>query len=226
VVERPAPAPRIATGTVEPADALRWAAQVQPRGLLLIGGGEADALAEAARRMRITGLPLDGVGLAAPQYDGVWPANLVRKTLDAAAASGTPVHVTGTAILGGPEGEAEQAQAVRRFYTAAFAHPHVASITWWDLSDRFAWRNAPAGLVRADLSPKPAYRTLDRLINHLWRTDAAGRTGGDGRIAVRAFFGTYRITVSQGRRKVVAEVRLARDGPGEFEVVLPPAAGK
>jgi len=52
----------------------------------------------------------------------------------------------------------------------------VASITWWDLSDRFAWQNAPAGLVRADLSPKPAYRVLDRLINHLWRTDAAGRT--------------------------------------------------
>ena len=226
VVERPSPAPRLAGVTIEPADALRWAAQAKPRGGLLIGGGEAEPLAEAAQRIRSAGARLDGVAVAAAQYDGVWPADLVRKTLDAAAAAGLPVHVTQAAILGGPEDEAEQAEAVRHFYTAAFAHPQVASITWWDLSDRFAWKNAPAGLVRADLSPKPAYRTLDRLINRLWRTDAAGRTGTDGWIAVRGFFGTYRIAVHQGRRKATAEVRLARDGPGEFEVVLPPAPGK
>jgi endo-1,4-beta-xylanase len=115
---------------------------------------------------------------------------------------------------------------VRHFYTAAFAYPKVESITWWDLSDRFALRNAPAGLLKADLSAKPAYKVLERLINHLWRTDAAGRTGPDGRIGVRAFFGTYRITVRQGARKATAEVHLGREGASAFEIVLPPAGGK
>jgi len=43
---------------------------------------------------------------------------------------------------------------------------------------------------------------------------------------VRGFFGTYRLTVRDGRRKAAADVRLSRDGPAEFEVVLPPAAAK
>jgi GH35 family endo-1,4-beta-xylanase len=224
VVERPAPVPRVATVTIDPEDALQWALAAGPRGRLLVGGGEAATLAEAARRLAASGAHLDGVGLAAPQYDGVWPVDLLRKNLDAAASAGLPVHVTQTAILGGPEDETEQAEAVRHFYTAVFAHPKVASITWWDLSDRFAYRGAPAGLVRADLSAKPAYRVLDRLINHLWRTDAAGRTGPDGRIGVRAFFGTYRITVRQAARKATAEVHLGHEGASAFEIVLPPAA--
>ncbi|MBE3070297.1 MAG: hypothetical protein IMZ66_08680, partial [Planctomycetes bacterium] len=66
-------------------------------------------------------------------------------------------------------------------------------------------------------------RTLDRLINHLWRTDAAGRTGEDGKVAVRAFFGRYRVTATQGKRKVVTELHIARDGPAEFDVILQPA---
>ena len=224
VVERPVPVPRVATVTIEPADALRWALESSPRGQLLVGGGDAAPLAQAARSIAAPGVRLDGVGLAAAQYDGVWPVDLVRKTFETAASAGLPVHVTQTAILGSPEDEAEQAEAVRHFYTAAFAHPKVASITWWDLSDRFALRSAPAGLLRADLSMKPAYRVLERLIHHLWRTDAAGHTGGDGQIGVRAFFGTYKITVRQGARKATAEVRLEREGQSTFEVILPPAA--
>ena len=205
VVERPVPVPRVATETIDPSNALRWALEASPRGRLLVGGGEAGPMAEAARGIVASGVRLDGVGMAAPQYDGAWPVDLVRQTLDAAASSGLPVYVTQTAILGRLEDEAEQAEAVRHFYTAALAHPKVAGITWWDLSDRFAARNAPAGLVRADLTVKPAYKTLDRLINHLWRTDAAGHTGADGRIGVRAFFGTYKITVREGARKTTAE---------------------
>jgi endo-1,4-beta-xylanase len=225
-VERPAPAPRVATVLIEPSDALRWAREASPRGQLLVGGGDAAPLAEAARQLSASGVRLDGIGLAAGQYDGAWPIDLVRKNLDAAASAGLPVHVTGVAVVGGPEDEAEQAEAVRHFYTAAFAYPKVESITWWDLSDRFALRNAPAGLLKADLSAKPAYKVLERLINHLWRTDAAGRTGPDGRIGVRAFFGTYRITVRQGARKATAEVHLGREGASAFEIVLPPAGGK
>jgi len=226
VVQQPGPTVRVGPITIDPAEAVRWAAEAKPRGGLLASGDRPDDLADIARRARSWTVRLDAITLAAHQHEGVWPLDMVRKTLDAAAGGGVPVHVSEVAILGGPEAEAEQAEAVRHFYTAAFAHPKVAGITWWDLSDRFAWKNAPAGLVRADLSPKPAYKVLDRLLNHLWRTDAAGRTGEDGTIGTRAFFGSYRITAHQGKRKAAVDVHLARDGPAEFEVVLPPAAGK
>jgi hypothetical protein len=166
---------------------------------------------------------VDGIGLTAPPQQRVWPAEELHAAIDAASMLNLPVYVTQVAVPGGPEEEAEQAEAVRHFYTAAFAHPRVAGITWWDLSDRFAAGAAPTGLLRADLTPKPAYEVLDRLINHLWRTNAAGKTGEDGRVAVRAFYGTYRITVHQGRRKATLNVHLEREGVNAFQVVLPPA---
>jgi hypothetical protein len=222
VLQRPAAPLPLGPATIDPAEALRWSAEAKPRGRLLIGGGPAEALADAARNVRAAGARLDGVCAAAQQHEGAWTLDQLRKTLDTAARADVPVYVSEVAILGGPEDEAGQAEAVRNFYTAAFAHPRVAGITWWDLSDRFALKNAPAGLLRPDLAPKPAYRALDRLINRAWQTDAAGRTDRDGRVMVRAFLGPYRVTVRDGKRKTTAEVHLSRDGPGEFEVVLPP----
>ena len=221
VIQEPSPPLHIGPVTLDPAEALRWTLDAKPRGRLLVNGDDAASLADLARRMR-GGPKFDGLGIQAHQHDGPWTLDMIRQTLDAAAGADLPVHVSEVTILGGPEDEPEQAEAVRHFYTAAFAHPKVASITWWDLSDQFAWRNAPAGLVRADLSPKPAYTVLDRLLNHLWRTDAAGRSGDDGKVTVRAFLGQYKITAQHGRRKATVEFRLGRDGPAEVEIVLAP----
>jgi len=222
VIQQPAPPPRVGPVTFDPAEIVRWAADAKPRGRLLVNGDDPGPLADVTRRMR-GGPKLDGLGLQAHQHQGAWTVDIVRRVLDAAAGGDVPLHVSAVTILGSPENEAEQAEAVRHFYTAAFAHPKVASITWWDLSDQFAWRNAPAGLLRADLSTKPAYQVLDRLLNHLWRTDAMGRSADDGKVTVRAFFGQYRITARQGRRKATAEFHLSREGPADVEIVLAPA---
>ncbi|HET6441561.1 MAG TPA: endo-1,4-beta-xylanase [Phycisphaerae bacterium] len=206
-------------------EVVRWAASAGPKGGLILHDPDARRLAQRVAALQAAGLPVAGVGVLAHQHAGAWPVDLVRRTLDEAAAARLPVHVSAITILGGPDQETEQAEAVRRFYTEAFARPEVASISWWDLSDAFAWQNAPGGLLRADLSPKPAYEALDRLINHFWRTDAAGRTDEEGRIAVRAFFGSYRITARADRRSRTVDFHLTRDGPAEVDVVLPAAGG-
>jgi GH35 family endo-1,4-beta-xylanase len=233
---------KIGPAEVSADEVVRWAASAGPKGGLILHDPDARRLARRAAAMKAAGLPVAGVGVLAHQHAGVWPVDLVRRTLDEAASArtprsprgrqtsrsvepageaGLPVHVSAITILGGPDQETEQAEAVRRFYTVAFAHPQVASISWWDLSDAFAWQNAPAGLLRADLSPKPAYEALDRLINHLWKTDAAGRADAEGRIAVRAFFGRYRITARADGRSRTVDFHLTRDGPAELDVVLP-----
>ena len=223
VVHAPLEHLRVGQGEIEVVQALRWAAEAEPRGRLLVSGDDPGTLSEVAKRLCAENVRFDGIGITAHQHGGAWPLSRVRRTLNRCGEAGRPVHVSAVTLLGGSETEAEQAEAVRHFYTAAFAHPKVASITWWDLSDRFAWQNAPAGLLRADLSPKPAYKVLDRLINHLWRTDAAGRTDSRGKVKVWAFFGTHRITAQYDGRKAVLDVHLGPDGPEQVEIVLPPA---
>jgi GH35 family endo-1,4-beta-xylanase len=222
-LQQPAPAVKIGLASLDPADIIQWARNAKPRGQLLLNGDDARVLTDTARHIVCAPAQLDGVAITSHQHKGIWPPDLVQQTLNDAAAAGLPLYVSEVAILGGIDSEAEQAEAVRQFYTAAFAHPKVVGITWGDLSDQFAWQNAPAGLLRADLSPKPAYAALDRLINHLWRTDAAGHTGEDGQVAVRAFFGQYKITAQSGGRKITVDAHLAREGPAEVEIVLPPA---
>jgi len=222
VITRPGKELRIGAATLDPADVFRWATEARPTGRLTLNVQDPETAADVARRLASKGVRPDAIGLQAHQHEGPWTTDLVQRRIEQAAAAGVPVQISEVTILGGQEGEREQADAVREFYTVAFASKSVSGITWWDLSDRFAWRNAPAGLVRADLSPKPAYEALDHLLNHLWRTDAAGRTNEDGKVTVRAFYGQYRITVRTGEKRRMAEVHLAADGPGVVEVVLPP----
>jgi hypothetical protein len=161
-------------------------------------------------------------------HQGVWPLPRVWETCETFARFGRPLHFTEVTILSGetrtginyqgppatdwkttPEGEAQQADYVADFYTLLFSHPSVRAITWWDLSDvQGAWLGAPAGLLRGDMTPKPAYERLLRLIKHDWWTNTSGQTDRAGDYRTRAFLGSYQITVTAaGRaRTVSAEV--------------------
>ena len=78
-----------------------------------------------------------------------------------------------------PEGEARQADEIVRHYRTLVAHPAVEAITYWGLTDDGAWLGAPAGLVRADGTPKPAYDALRGLVKGEWWLPPT--TVGDGR---------------------------------------------
>jgi GH35 family endo-1,4-beta-xylanase len=73
-----------------------------------------------------------------------------------------------------PDLEEKQAEQVARFYTALFAHPAVEAVTWWDFSDARAWKNAAAGWLRKDMSPKPVYERLRSLIKGDWWSKTDG----------------------------------------------------
>jgi hypothetical protein len=75
-------------------------------------------------------------------------------------------------------------------YTLAFGHPSVASFTWWDFTENDAYIKGSA-LLNKDFSPKPAYRAIDELINHRWKTRTRLVTDADGCIALRGFYGEY-----------------------------------
>jgi endo-1,4-beta-xylanase len=174
-------------------------------------------------------LLFDVIGLQSHMHAGTWPLARVWKVCDDFSRLGTPLHFTETTVLSGgragrnrwgpttSRGEAAQADYVPRFYTMLFGHPAVEAITWWDFSDDGAWQGAPAGLVRKDMSPKPAYERLHALIKNEWWTKLEGHTGSRGEFALTAFYGTHRVTATlpTGRR-ITRDVHWESGNPNRF----------
>ena len=197
-------------------EALEWARAAGPQAFLLYNDYKLDAdYEQLAADLLKAGRPVDAFGIQSHMHGGEWPITRVWEVCDTYARFGKPLHFTETTVLSGehgyerprpwpttPEGEAGQAEYVEKLYTVLFSHPAVEAVTWWDLMDG-SWQGAPAGLVRADLTPKPAYRRLLALIKGKWWTRADLASGADGQASFRGYLGHYRITVTTraGTRK-------------------------
>jgi len=176
----------------------------------------------------------DVIGIQSHMHGGVWNNRRIWDVCQRFARFGVPLHFTETTILSGergyerpqpwpstPEGEQYQARETVRFYTMLFSHPAVEAITWWDFSDFRAWQQAPAGFLRRDMTPKPVYDELMKLIKGKWWTKVSGTADGQGKLAFRGFLGNYKITVSAaGKQAVVQNISIEKDGPNAFTVRL------
>lgn len=209
-----------ATGQIEfVRRCFQQARKANPKATLLINDYRVDPAYAALIEKLVddAGKPLyDVIGIQSHQHGGVWSNRKIWETCERFARFGVPLHFTETTILSGkqgweltqrggdwpstPEGEATQAREVERFYTMLYSHPAVAAITWWDFSDRGAWQRAPAGFLRRDMSPKPAYETLHRLVKEKWWTRTTVRTDAQGKAAFRGTLGQYRIIVTTAGR--------------------------
>lgn len=159
----------------------------------------------------LQGAPLDSIGFQAHEPRTDWiPATELWATLDAYSSLGKPIHITEFAPPSSPVpitnswqkglwSEAMQAEYARRFYTLCFSHPGIGALIWWDLSEAEAssWIEGGA-LLRSDMTPKPAYTTLDRLINQEWHTIGTGISDASGWVQFRGFYGDYNISVQNG----------------------------
>ncbi|MGI4787697.1 MAG: endo-1,4-beta-xylanase [Janthinobacterium lividum] len=158
----------------------------------------------------------DAIGIQSHMHEGEWPLTKVWSVCQTFAQFGPPIHFTETTVISGPrrdnpkdatltdwnttpEGETQQADYVTQFYTVLFSHPSLRAITWWDFSDRGSWQGAPAGLVRKDMSPKPAYTRLMKLIHKQWWTNVTEKANGNGTLTHRVFYGDYKVTVTDTR---------------------------
>ena len=160
----------------------------------------------------------DVIGIQSHMHGGPWRAAQTWSVCERFAKYGKPLHFTETTVVSGPkkgsvwattpEGEEQQAKAVAEFYTLLFSHPAVAGITWWDFTDQNAWQAAPAGLVRDDMTPKPAYDRLHDLIKSTWWTRTEAATGPNGRAPVQGFYGQYQVEATVGDRRLIGKFTL------------------
>jgi GH35 family endo-1,4-beta-xylanase len=212
----------------------RWAREADPKASLIVNdyyvlANGCPPFLDLLKKAKAAGVPFDGIGIQAhePRSER-FPLDRVQRIFDQYAALGKPLYVTeyspasgGEKITGshkqGTWDEAAQAEYAERFYRVAFGHPALAGITWWDLSDNGSWLKG-GGMLHADLTPKPVYNALMRLIHTEWHTLVEGKTDAEGKLAVRGFRGDYRVEVEAAGRKVVGEYRLAKDGANEWVV--------
>ena len=196
--------------------AFKTARQANPQAILVINDYRTDpAFAEKVVSQLVdeAGKPMyDVIGIQSHMHGGYWGAARAWDVCERFAKFGKPLHFTETTVVSGPkkdsawtttpEGEKEQARLVSEFYRVLFSHPAVEAVTWWDFTDQNAWQQAPAGLVREDMSPKPAYEQLHSLVKGKWWTKVETVTGSSGNVDFQGFFGQYEIEAKLGGRSL------------------------
>jgi len=198
-------------------EAFRRARKANPKATLLINDYRMDpAYADKVLRNLVDSegkAMFDVIGLQSHMHGGAWSDRKTWATCERFVPFGVPLHFTETTIVSGrksggrwqgstAEGERQQAKEVAAFYKILFSHPSVEAITWWDFSDQGAWMGAPSGLIRADMSPKPAYDVLLDLLRKTWWTRTEKTVDGEGTASCRGFHGSYRVTASIGSRRL------------------------
>ena len=167
------------------------------------------------------GVKLDAIGLQFHLFDyNLWreilkgkrytPYHLL-KALDGYARLGKPIHITEITIPSSSDG-GEQAQGyyAEKLYELWFSHPAVEAITWWNMRDGQANSNETkflGGLIRPDLTPKPAYIALENLIAKKWQTKESFK-GKQSECVFTGFYGKYKLTYTQNGKEIVKEIWL------------------
>lgn len=131
-------------------------------------------------------------------------------------------EVTVPAYSNDAEDEEIQAEIIKNLYTIWFSYPNVEQIIYWNLVDGYAAFAKQGdmtagenyyygGLLRFDLSPKPAYYAVKDLFEKEWRTNASLTTDENGTAGFRGFYGKYDLTVNAGGREIVKEIEITKD---------------
>jgi GH35 family endo-1,4-beta-xylanase len=161
------------------------------------------------------GIKIDAIGLQTHMHQGYRGEEYMGKMLDRFARYGLPLHLTESTLVSGhlmpasirdlndyripswpttAVGEARQAYDIARHYRSLVAHPAVAAINYWGITDDGAWLGAPVGLLRPDGSRKPSYDALESLIKgEWWLPPTTMRTDASGAVRVRGFYGDYSV---------------------------------
>lgn len=147
---------------------------------------------------------------------------------------GKPIQVTEVTIpaySNKPEDEALQAEIIEKLYSIWFSHPNVEQIVYWNLPDGYA-AFAPqgdmtagenyyyGGLLRFDLTPKPAYYTIKNLFEKIWHTETNVITDTDGTANFKGFYGRYEVEIVSGGKTITKEINFGKKSNKRFEITI------
>ncbi len=139
-------------------------------------------------------------------------------------------EMTLSAFGGSPEDEEIQALLLENLYSVFFSHPAMEAVIYWNLADGYASGSSPGdmkagenqyfgGLCRFDLSEKPAFTVLKKLVNDKWHTTLTV-PAVNGTAAFRGFYGDYLLTVCADGKEIPVGFTLSEQGNNQLTVAL------
>ena len=170
------------------------------------------------------------------------PQNLYNH-MDLYSNFGKPLQITEVTVPAyswESEDEEIQAEIIENLYSIWFSHPNVEQIIYWNLVDGYAhfWDPDPekikasqgdmtlgenyyyGGLLRFDLSPKPAYFKIKELLQKRWHTEAELVTDKNGRAEFRGFYGDYSAVISSSEEVISTKISLSKTSENSFDIIL------
>lgn len=174
-----------------------------------------------------------------PYYN---PQNLY-KHMDLYSNFNVPLQITEVTIpaySNDDEDEEIQAKIIENLYSIWFSHPSVEQIIYWNLVDGYAhlWDPNPeniknsqgnmnfgenyyyGGLLRFDMTPKPAYFTIKNLIQKKWHTEDTIYTDNCGKATFKGFHGKYDLKIEIDGVITEKEVFLSSKSDNRFCVEI------
>ena len=155
------------------------------------------------------------------------PMHLYR-VLDNYAKLGRRIQITEMTIpayTDSPDDEQLQAELLKNIYSIMFSHPAMEAIIYWNLVDGYAYTKEAVGresigdmssgenvyrggLLRFDMSEKPAFAVLKDLFSNQWHTQLTAYTSDDGSIEFRGFYGDYDLEIHANDKTAVSYTHL------------------
>ena len=151
------------------------------------------------------------------------PFELYR-VMDTYAQIGLPIQITEVtfpAFSHLPEDEEIQADILENMYRVWFSHPAVEQIIYWNLVDGYAHRAEPGdmtagenyyygGLIRFDMTPKPAYHRVKELFEKEWHTECDAPHTYDGNYQFKGFLGDYEAEILYDGKTVTVPFKVEK----------------
>lgn len=183
------------------------------------------------------GVPVHGIGLQyhsfmkreeeAASYaklDGRYAPEYVFAILDKLSELNLPLQITEMTIPAyswEEEDEAIQAELLKNIYSIFFSQKNMEAIIYWNLPDGYAYRAEPGdmtcgenyyygGLLRFDMSEKPAFRMLKKLIREEWMTHTQVVTDEEGYATLRGFHGDYELVVHAKEKTCIHSFKMTK----------------
>lgn len=176
---------------------------------------------------------LDSVGMqfhcfyATPEEEEKWAKReynpeILFKLLDCYANLGLAEQITEMSLpsmTASEEDEWIQAELLKNIYSIFFSHPAMEAIIYWNLVDGYGFGATPgemnkgenrfrAGLLRHDMSEKPAYKMLKQLVNETWHTEEIVTANGNF-AEFYGFYGDYQLIVHADGKTIPVDCTFA-----------------
>ena len=160
----------------------------------------------------------------------------LRELLDLFSRFGRSLQITEMTIPArdtNSENEEIQAELTENLYKVLFSYPAMDAIIYWNLVDGYGFMpdgGAPGdmtkgenvyygALMRFDMTKKPVYHALKRLIREEWHTSLTTKAV-DGKATFRGFYGDYNIKIYADGKTVERNISLSKGGTRDIKIKI------